>query len=328
MAVESSDSDRIDDNADPVGGEGAPARIDQVSVETGIPKETLRAWERRYAFPKPTRNALGDREYSQLDIDRLKALKRLVDYGYRPSAIAGKSLQELREQLTDLTQQAGGPQHHDRIQPLLELAKHHDEIALKQALRVRLRDLGLEHFIMDTIAPLVSAIGTLWAVGEIEIFEEHLVSELIRSTLHEAIDAIHDAKDPPAIALATLPHEQHQLGTWMAQALFALEGARCINLGVQIAPRELLQATMAYNIDVVALSIAPSYSMRLARQYIADLDASLPTAIELWLGGSATRDLRDLPPRVRVLPALIDIRPTLQSWRAARPWNRSLLRTP
>lgn len=328
MTVVNSGSDPIEDDADPVGEVRGRARIDQVCMETGISKETLRVWERRYAFPKPARNAFGEREYSQLDIDRLKALKRLVDYGYRPRAIANKSLQELRALLADLNQQAGGVRSHGHVQPLLELLKQHDADALQGALQIRVQELGLERFIIETVAPLIGAIGTLWAVGEIEIFEEHLVSELIRSTLQDAIQSIDEAKGSPCIGLATPPGEQHQLGLLMAQALFTLADARCINFGVQMAARELVQATNAFGIDVVALSIAPSFSIKVARQHVADLDAELPASTEVWLGGSATRSLRDLPARVRVLPALIDIRPTLQSWRAARPRPRLFPRAP
>ncbi len=47
-----------------------PMRIADVERDTGISKDTLRVWERRYQFPKPQRDSLGERLYSQ---DRLSA---------------------------------------------------------------------------------------------------------------------------------------------------------------------------------------------------------------------------------------------------------------
>lgn len=41
--------------------DGLPISV--VERETGIPKDLLRMWERRYGFPEPARDAQGDRVY-------------------------------------------------------------------------------------------------------------------------------------------------------------------------------------------------------------------------------------------------------------------------
>ncbi len=37
--------------------------IADIERETGLGKDTLRVWERRYGFPQPLRDARGDRLY-------------------------------------------------------------------------------------------------------------------------------------------------------------------------------------------------------------------------------------------------------------------------
>ena len=37
--------------------------IAEVERETGLAKDTLRVWERRYGFPVPSRDAAGERAY-------------------------------------------------------------------------------------------------------------------------------------------------------------------------------------------------------------------------------------------------------------------------
>src|SRR2546429_6664813 len=37
--------------------------ISAVERETGLAKDTLRVWERRYGFPRPERDSAGDRRY-------------------------------------------------------------------------------------------------------------------------------------------------------------------------------------------------------------------------------------------------------------------------
>ena len=60
-------------------------RIKTVAALTGIPRSTLLAWERRYALIDPDRQGNGYREYSEMEVARLQAVKRLIDEGYKVS---------------------------------------------------------------------------------------------------------------------------------------------------------------------------------------------------------------------------------------------------
>ncbi|GIW08274.1 MAG: hypothetical protein KatS3mg060_3079 [Dehalococcoidia bacterium] len=46
-----------------------------VVKRTGIPADTIRAWERRYGIPRPQRTASGRRLYSEADLDVLRRLR-------------------------------------------------------------------------------------------------------------------------------------------------------------------------------------------------------------------------------------------------------------
>ncbi len=61
--------------------------IAAVERETGLSKDTLRMWERRYGFPVPERDAKGERSYTAEQIVRLRHLRRLVQTGHRPGRI-------------------------------------------------------------------------------------------------------------------------------------------------------------------------------------------------------------------------------------------------
>ena len=53
--------------------------ISAVERDTGLGKDTLRVWERRYAFPQPIRDAKGERLYTPEQVERLRLIKRLMD---------------------------------------------------------------------------------------------------------------------------------------------------------------------------------------------------------------------------------------------------------
>lgn len=70
--------------------------INVVEKETGISKYLLRMWERRYSFPRPDRDAKGERVYNNLDVEKLKIIKLLMEEGYRPSKVINQQLEELK----------------------------------------------------------------------------------------------------------------------------------------------------------------------------------------------------------------------------------------
>ncbi len=70
--------------------------ISAVERDTGLSKDTLRMWERRYTFPKPQRDPNGERAYTPGEVEKLRLIKRLMDRGYRPGKIIGQSVEALQ----------------------------------------------------------------------------------------------------------------------------------------------------------------------------------------------------------------------------------------
>lgn len=63
-------------------------RIGELAKRTGIESGTLRAWERRFGLFSPTRSKGGQRQYSETDVARVLAVRRLVDEGLTLAAAA------------------------------------------------------------------------------------------------------------------------------------------------------------------------------------------------------------------------------------------------
>ncbi|HET7718900.1 MAG TPA: MerR family transcriptional regulator, partial [Acidimicrobiales bacterium] len=61
-------------------------RIGEVAHRTEMTVAALRAWERRYRILTPARTAGGQRLYSEADVERVRAVQRLVAEGW---SIAG-----------------------------------------------------------------------------------------------------------------------------------------------------------------------------------------------------------------------------------------------
>jgi DNA-binding transcriptional MerR regulator len=70
--------------------------IDQISQITGIRKSTLRYWEKSFNdFLKPARTHSNRREYTIDDLDRIRAIKRLLEQEHLTALGVRMRLQEL-----------------------------------------------------------------------------------------------------------------------------------------------------------------------------------------------------------------------------------------
>jgi len=98
--------------------------------------------------------------------------------------------------------------------------------------------------------------------------------------------------------------------------MFALEGARCVSLGVRTPVMEIVRGAESQQIDIVALSFSSVVSPHQVIESLKDLRAQLPGATELWAGGSSPVLQRRPPAGVRVLGRLDEVGPAVAGWRA------------
>ena len=294
--------------------------IGSVERETGISKDTLRVWERRYGFPSPVRDANGERAYSVEQVDKLRLIRRLMDHGMRPGKIVAAPVDVLVQYLGDNNDGRQVPQSDCALaMDVLSLIKAHEAAGLCEFLGMALLRLGLKQFVTEVVAPLNIVVGAEWAQGRTAIFEEHFYTEQVQHLLRHAIGAIPTASRRPRVLLTTLPGEEHQLGLLMAHACIAVEGAQCVSLGVQTPAREIAQAASAHVADVVGISFSTAVQIHAALAALTDLRRQLDPAIALWAGGNIWRRNRRPVSGVEMLASLSNIPAALDAWRAHQP---------
>lgn len=308
-----------DGGAADAGASAGAVGITAVERDTGINKETLRVWERRYGFPAPLRDAAGERLYPPEQVQRLRLVKRLLDAGHRPGRIVAASAGELAAllQVPALAVRAEATPEVPEVAACVALLQAHDIDGLRRALSQVLLRRGLAGGVTDVFAPLTTRIGELWMAGALQVFEEHIFSECLQLVLRQAIQALPPSQaGGPRVLLTTLPGESHALGLLMAEALLSLEGAVCLSLGVQTPPAQLPGAVAAHRADVVALSFSSHLAQRAVLDGLAELRALLAPSVEIWAGGSS-RALRSpgVPKGVTCLDGLAAIAPATEGWR-------------
>jgi DNA-binding transcriptional MerR regulator len=291
--------------------------IAAVQRETGLGKDTLRVWERRYGFPMPQRDAHGERVYSADDLDKLRMIKRLLDAGHRPGGLMALSNAELRRLGARVADASIDAPADAQLREWLGLLRVHDLSALRQQLRQAQQRLGLTAFVIKVIAPFNTLIGDAWMRGTLDVYQEHSYTETVHRVLRSGIQGLPEAPVArnPHMLFSTLPGEPHGIGLLMAEAVCAAHGAHCSSLGVQTPVAELVMAAESYRVDVLALSFTACLGARLVLRGLADLRRALPASGELWAGGSAPALHRPLPAGVRALHTLEELPTALHDWR-------------
>jgi DNA-binding transcriptional MerR regulator/methylmalonyl-CoA mutase cobalamin-binding subunit len=288
--------------------------IAAVERDVGLSKDVLRVWERRYGFPSPQRADNGERLYPAAQVERLRVIKRLMDQGHRPGRLLASSDEELRSLGAFRAAALGGSTRpHASLEPLVDLITRHELDAYVQALQQRLARDGLQRFVQDTVAPLSGLIGVAWQEGRLQVFEEHLFTELTERVLRHAIAAV-PGGTTPRILLTTVPNEQHAMGLLMAEALMSLEGALCIPLGTQVPLLDIERAASAHRVHIVALSFSAAFPKRQVALSLRQLRSALAPAIDLWVGGAGARRVV-APDQVTVMGTLQDATAALTRWR-------------
>ncbi|UCE77335.1 MAG: MerR family transcriptional regulator, partial [Gammaproteobacteria bacterium] len=268
--------------------------IGVVERDTGIGRDTLRVWERRYGFPEPTRNEKGERIYSELQLRRLQRIRRLLDQGVRP----GKLLPLGEEALDELEAglQPEKPAELDKaVSAIVEAVRSADAGRIETLFRVQYGKQGMRGFVLELAVPLLNAVGTLWMNGELQIFQEHFLSQQLIRFLNTEIAKTQKSTGKPVVLLATLPGEEHTLGLLMVAAMLSSHGIAAINLGGEVPMDQINGAVKQFHADAVGITFSGAYQYKNIRPHLLELRELIPAEVQIWTGGEGVRRLRKLP---------------------------------
>jgi methanogenic corrinoid protein MtbC1 len=307
---------------------GLEYSIADVERDTGLSKDVLRVWERRYGFPVPTRNALGERVYDEAQLHRLRHIRRLLDAGYRPARIVQLPLTTLMslQQQTAQPQTKGPAASSVDVEYWLSFLYAQDGVGLRSALVRAEQSVGLMGFLSEVVAPLNVAVGQAWLEGRLAVHEEHLYTEAVSTVMRQALWIIREntPEEGPRVLTTTLPGEEHGLGLLMAECAMAYAGCGLQSLGLQTPVPDIVSAVQTGQVNVVGLGFSGAQNPRDAFAALSQLREMLDPQIEIWVGGTNTALQRLMQTAQRGhepalyinLSHLGDIASVVERWRA------------
>ena len=278
--------------------------IGTVERDTGIARDTLRVWERRYGFPEPIRNDKGERMYPEEQLRRLQRIRRLLDQGLRPGKVVALNNADLNKLEANLYPRIPLS---DSVEHLLTVLQTTDGTELETALSVIYQQQGMQIFITETIVPLLYTVGERWAMGKLQVFEEHLLSEVLTRFLNSEISLLQKTAMKPRVLLATLPGEKHTLGLLMLAGMLSSRNISVVNLGGDVPLDQIVAAVERFDADVLGVTFSGAYQYENIRSSLIELRESIAEGVDIWMGGEGAKRLRKLPVGVKKFISLVDL---------------------
>src|ERR1700759_951662 len=197
---------------------------------SGIKAHTIRIWEQRYNFLKPSRTDTNIRYYCNQELKTVLNISLLNKYGYKISHIDKMSEQELKSKLISLSDLEARQERlgNELIAHMIDL-----EIdAFERVLDHYVLTNGIDKAITQIVFQFLHRIGILWVTNHIHPAQEHLVSNIIRQKLVVGIEGAVTLRQVHRTILLFLPEgEHHELGLLYVHYLLRSHGARVLYLG-------------------------------------------------------------------------------------------------
>ena len=278
----------------PVGAAAAGHPIAVVAERTGLTRDVLRVWERRYAAVEPDRTPGGQRLYSNEQVNRFRLLAVATRHGRSIKTVAGLTTAKLERLIADDEAQrptppapTGASAQVERVEAALVHIRALDGTSLDRELRRTIARHGIPVFVQDIVPTLMRRIGEEWQAGHLSIAHEHLASAAVLAIILEAMRAVPEAPGAPRLLVTTPAGERHAVGAALAAAAAALDGWTIIYLGVDVPAADIVAAASASRANAVALSIVHTDHPAAVVGELYAIRAAMPANIPLLVGGAA-----------------------------------------
>ena len=200
---------------------------------SGTKAHTIRIWEQRYSFLKPSRTDTNIRYYSNDDLKTILNISILNKYGYKISHINKMSLNDVQARVAELNID-GAPQERI-VNELIQLMVDLDTSGFEKLIDKQIATGGIEKTIIRIIFPFFERIGILWQTGHINPAQEHLISNIIRQKLIVGIEQAKPLIKVKKSFLLFLPErEHHELGLLLVHYLLKRRGAEVFYIGANV----------------------------------------------------------------------------------------------
>lgn len=276
--------------------------IRELESLSGIKAHTIRIWEQRYHFLKPSRTQTNIRSYSNDELKTILTVALLNKYGYRISRI--DQMQPLERNKAVLELPHPDAQNESLVNSMIGHMIDLESIAFEALLDEQISRNGIEKTVTGIIFYFLEKVGILWQTSRIAPVQEHIVSNIIRQKIIAAIEQLPPVHQSEPLFLLFLPEgEHHEMGLLFVYFLLRKRQLPVIYLGANVPLKDIHYIVQAKKPRYLYLHLTSFPRRHSFHKYLRQL-TEMPVDAILLVSGAVTQALHEPVPSAHFLTSL------------------------
>jgi MerR family transcriptional regulator, light-induced transcriptional regulator len=269
-------------------------RIHRVAKLTGLSKDVIRVWERRYGLVKPSRSSNRYREYSDEEVALLRFVKAQMEQGATIGSLAADGHDSLVARMRVATPVSAEEQkpHERLLDDLIGSLDPLDKAGFERRLNGAVAVIPFEEAVQRILLPLQRRIGELWHQDQLSVAVEHYVTKIIQQKLFSVMNQLPVNEFGPRVLIACPEGETHEIGAQAVAYIAATKGCHVYYLGPNLPSSDLLTFCETIKPDLVLLSLTEVKPEAAVLQQLKELEL-LATRWSVAVGGQGARAIED-----------------------------------
>lgn len=283
--------------------------IKEAALRAGVSIPVLRAWERRYGIVRPARTASGYRLYDDPSIERLRAMRRLVDSGWSPSQAARQietegipveSAVSTGTMPPDTDARSGAHDTRDLATEFVAAAAALDERRIEALLDDLFAGGSFERVVDDWLMPALRALGEAWATGAVSVGGEHAASYAVLRRLSASFEAAGGTSRDRPVLVGLPPGSRHEIGALAFATAARRRGIGVVYLGADVPRDSWIEAARTTKARAIVIAI-PTATDRAPAVDVAQEASRVGDGLLVAVGGPGSHEAA-VPASVLRLP--------------------------
>lgn len=271
--------------------------IRELESLSGIKAHTIRIWEQRYHFLKPSRTLTNIRTYSNDELKTILTVALLNKYGYKISRIDQMNADQRNSAVMQLSIDDAESENvvNEMIGYMIDLKS----MEFEELLNAQIKKAGLEKTITGIIFSFLEKVGILWQTNRIIPVQEHIVSNIIRQKIVSAIEGLSFVQRKDPLFLLFLPEdEHHEMGLLFVYYMLRKKNIPVIYLGANVPIKDMEYLLNIKTPQYLYLHLTSFPHQHNFHKYLLGLRAKSKDAKILVSGAIAASQRKSIPPNV------------------------------
>jgi DNA-binding transcriptional MerR regulator len=271
-------------------------RIHRVAKLTGLSRDVIRVWERRFELLKPIRGANRYRNYSDEDVALLRFLKEQLDAGGSIGELSKLGREELlgRARVSAPQMSFVDDTFSRLLRDLTSTLHPFNRVTFEKRLNGAVAVVPFEEALHGILLPLQVQVGELWHDGHLNVAIEHYVTRQIQQKIFSAMNQLPVAEFGTKVVVACPPGEEHDIAALAVAYRCRVRGCRVHYLGANVPIASLTNICEQVEPDLTILSFPVALSGANETELVRALALEVNPVSHLAVGGDGALAMREV----------------------------------